>query len=62
MLCSFPASDVMHTQLMDNMVQSTSSYCNRKGGSLPGAAPHFCTAIPAKRISRSDITESLREE
>jgi len=26
--------DVMHTQPMDDMVQSISSYCNRKGGSL----------------------------
>lgn len=26
--------DVMHTQPMDDMVQSMSSYCNRKGGSL----------------------------
>ncbi len=26
--------DVMHTQPMDDMVQSMSSYCSRKGGSL----------------------------
>ena len=26
--------DVMHTQPMDDMVQSMWSYCNRKGGSL----------------------------
>lgn len=26
--------DVMHTQPMDDMVQSMSSYCHRKGGSL----------------------------
>jgi predicted methyltransferase len=26
--------DVMHTQPMDDMVQSMSSYCKRKGGSL----------------------------
>ncbi len=26
--------DVMHTQPMDDMVQSMSSYCNRKGGTL----------------------------
>ncbi len=26
--------DVMHTQPMDDMVQSMASYCNRKGGSL----------------------------
>ena len=26
--------DVMHTQPMDDMVKSMSSYCSRKGGSL----------------------------
>ncbi len=26
--------DVMHTQPMDDMVQSMSSYCKRKGGAL----------------------------
>lgn len=26
--------DVMHTQPMDDMVQSMSSYCHRKGGTL----------------------------